>query len=670
MDDNNNSSSTTARIIGGLVAVLVCCACVVILGAAGLLYYETQSSSSNTTPPLLPSILGATETPLPSIELTRPPLESISPDTTETLLTTNVPENNPYDLACRLESLCNISTNMPGETYQVGDEEQFWVLNSDTIAARQINATLLYVTEHSYFWAEEGAEVDLQDVKALMDTFEQQIYPTDREFFGNEPNPGVDSDPRIFVIYASGLGENVAGYFYTTDSFNPLIKEHSNGHETFMVSTTQHLGNSYTYATLAHEFVHMIQFASDRNEELWLQEGFAEVGAFLNGYGVGGHDWAYASAPDLQLNDWTSDIGSNSLHYGQSFLYFAYFLDRFGEEATKALTSNPENGLRSVDSTLAELNITDPQTNQVITAEDVFMDWAAALYLRDANVGDGRYTYYNYPDAPQYNPTEFISSCPQFTSGTVNQYGVDYIVMNCPGDYSLHFTGSTVTRLLPADFYSGEFAFWSNKGDESNMTLTREFDLTNTSGPITFSYQTWYNIEEEWDYLYLEASTDGQNWEILKTASGTDRNPSGNAYGWGYTGASGGWVQEEIDLSQFAGQRVQLRFDYVTDAAVTDEGLLLDDVRVDAIGYSSDFESDDGGWVADGFVRVQNVLPQTYRVALIHRGDTTTVTPIELSADNTADIPLSLNSGDEAVLIVTGTNRFTTIPAAYQIEIE
>ena len=41
-----------------------------------------------------------------------------------------------------------------------------------------------------------------------------------------------------------------------------------------------------------------------------------------------------------------------------------------------------------------------------------------------------------------------------------------------------------------------------------------------------------------------------------------------------------------------------MRFEYVTDAAVNGEGLLLDDVSMPQINYSSDFESDDGGWEA------------------------------------------------------------------------
>jgi hypothetical protein len=508
-------------------------------------------------------------------------------------------------------------------------------------------------------------------MKALMDTFENKIYPTDREFFGSEANPGVDGDPHVYVIYASSIGHNIAGYFSSSDSYNPQVKKYSNAHETYILGTSQDLGDQYTYATLAHEFVHMIQNASDRNDVSWMNEGFAEVGAFLNKYDVGGADWLYVQNPDLQLNTWVdNDSPDFSAHYGQSFLYLTYFLDRFGEEATKALTNNPLNDLTSVDDTLAKLNITDPQTGKVITADDVFMDWAVAMHLKDGSVGDGRYTYKNYPNGPQVEASESVSNCPQSLSGSVNQYGIDYYTINCSGDYTLHFSGSTVVGLLPVDAHSGQYAFWSNRGDESDMTLTHEFDLTNVSGPVNMSFAMWYDLETDYDYVFLEASTDGKAWEILKTPSGTGDDPSGNAYGWGYNGQTKEWKNEEVDLSKFAGKKVQVRFEYVTDAALNGEGFLLDDVHVDAINYQSDFEADDGGWKGAGFVRVENVLPQTYRLALVVKGDTTTVTQIPLNPDQTADIPLSLKSGQEALLVVTGTTRFTRQPAAYQIEIK
>jgi hypothetical protein len=555
--------------------------------------------------------------------------------------------------------------------YQVGDREEFWVSNSDTHRYRQITATLLHVTPHTYFWAEDGVEVNQRDMQALMDTFENKIYPTNRGFFGSEANPGVDGDPHIYVIYADRIGNNIAGYFSPSDSYNPLVKEFSNAHETYVLASSQDLSVEYTYATFAHEFVHLIQNGADRNDVSWIKEGFANVGILLNGYSVGNSDWVYAQNPDLQLNTWVDNSSPDfGPHYGQSFLFLAYFLDRFGEEATKALMKNPENDLTSVDDTITRLNIKDPQTGEPVTADDVFMDWAAALYLLDETIGDGRYTYHNYPDAPQTASTDMISDCPQpALDRQVNQYGIDYINVNCVGDFTIHFAGSTSARLLPVNANSGAYAFWSNKGDESDMTLTREFDFTNVSAPIRLSFSMWYDLETDFDYVFLEASSDGETWHILTTPSGTPENPSGYSYGWGYNGQTGGWKTEQVDLSQFAGQKVQIRFEYITETALNGEGFLLDDIRVEAINYASDFEANDGGWLPSGFVRVENVLPQTYRLSLIIKGDTTTVTRIPLNSDQTADIPLSLKRGDEAILIVTGTTRFTRLPTAYQIEI-
>ena len=660
--------SKTGIIVAVTLVVLCCCA--LILAAVGVVAYEYYQQITS-----LPGKTGSPFSPptaTPVVEVTRPPVVDISTETLETLKSTIVPENDYYELACRLDGTCDVSKTVPGKSYNLGDKEQFWINNADTNENNQITATLMYITPHTYFWVEDGTKVDEKNMKALMDTFESKIYPTDREFFGSEWNPGVDGDEHIFVIYAASLGHNIAGYFSSIDSFNPLVREYSNAHETYVMSTSQNLGAEYTYGVLAHEFVHMIQFPVDRNDVSWLNEGFAEMGVYLNGYFTGGKDWAYAQNPDLQLNDWVDNSSPDfGPHYGQSFLFLTYFLDRFGEEATKALVSNPENDLQSIDDTLANLNISDPQTGRIITADDVFMDWVSAMFIQDESVGDGRYVYYNYPNAPQTFPTETISDCPVSDIGrTVHQYGVDYIQINCPGDYTLHFEGSTVTGLLPEKPFSGSYVFWSNKGDESDMTLTHEFDFSDASGPINFSFRTWYDLEEDYDYLYFEVSEDGEHWQIITTPSGTGDDPSGNSYGWAYNGTTDGWIEETIDLSQYAGKKISVRFEYVTDAAVNGEGMLIDNVRMDAVNYATDFESDDGGWVADGFVRVQNVLPQTFRLALIKQGATTTVEMIEVTDDQTAEIPLSIGGDvDSVTLVVSGTTRFTRGVGSYSVRI-
>ena len=664
--NTNQGSSAVPKIVGGIIAVLVCCACVLIVGAGVVVYRASQQIPSEFPTTISP--FENTVTPQPTAEVDRP--TEVSTDTLTTMDEAQVPENDPYELACRLQDICDVPRTVQAKSYKLGDKEQFWISNSDTAEHTQITATLMYETPHSYFWVEEGTPVDKADMKKLMDTFEDKLYPTDREFFGSEANPGVDGDPHIYVIYASSIGHNIAGYFNSSDSFNPLVKEYSNAHETYVLGTSQDLADEYTYTTLAHEFVHMIQDPTDRNDATWMIEGFAEVGPLINGYSVGYADWEYVQNPDMQLNTWVDNSSPDfSAHYGQSFLYLTYFLDRFGKEVTKHLVSNPEDDMKSIDDTLAQMNVTDPQTGNVVTADDVFMDWAATLLLMDDSVGDGRYTYKIYPDAPKVENLTPVESCPQTVSGTVNQYGMDYYSITCPGDHTLTFTGSTVVGLLPADPHSGKYLFWSNRGDESDMTLTREFDFTNATAPITMSFAMWHDLETDYDYTFLEASTDGQTWEILNTPSGTDEDPSGNSYGWGWNGQTNGWKTEEVDLSQFAGQKVQIRFEYVTDAALNGEGFMLDDVSIDAINYQTDFEADNGGWEGAGFVRVENMLPQTYGLSLVIKGDTTTVTRITLDADQTAEIPVSLKEGEEAVLIVAGTTRFTRQPAAYQLDI-
>lgn len=663
--EKKSSGSTMGIVIG--IFVLLCCLCLIVLGMGGYAYYTFMQTAPMGDFPAFPS---NEPTVVPQIE--RPETGSVTNETVLTLENTIVPVNDPRELACRLDGKCGVPEVMAESAAPrlVGDRDNFWVHDLDTNKNNEVSATLRYITPHVYFWVQDGLDIEESEMKALVDTFENEMYPTNREFFGSEWSPGIDGDEHIYILYSRGLGFSVAGYFSSSDSTHPMIQEYSNSHEMFLFNADNTpLGGDYAYAVLAHEFQHMIHWNNDLNETSWLNEGSSELAVLLNGYNTGGFDSLYISNPDLQLNDWPNDQNATSPHYGAGFLFMTYFLDRFGEEATQALVKDPANGLDSVDHVLTEVNATDALTGQPITADDFVMDWMLTNFLLDPSIADGRYVYTNYPAARRASATETFYTCPQEpVLRTVNQYGADYIAIECAGDYTINFTGSTVTGLLPADPNSGDYAFWSNKGDESNMTLTREFDFTSVSGPIELSFQTWYDIEEDWDYVYVEVSEDGETWQILTTPSGTGTDPSGNSYGWGYTGVTNGWKEEAVDLSDYAGKKVFIRFEYITDAAVNGEGFMVDDVRVEAAGYSSDFEADDGGWEAQGFARIQNILPQTFRLALIRSGDSS-VTMIPLNDDQTAEISISLNSGETAYLVVTGTTRFTRELASYQIEI-
>ena len=668
---------TLLAVVAGSTAIFIC-GCILFIGLFGL-GLLMDSSFSNVI-----GLLGE-GTPTGTPIVYRPTIE---PDTSNSdaklamqtgnevlaIIRESVPpENDLYDLAKRLEGKLNIPevSESQAAIYDLGSEQEFWVSNIVDNENYRINAKLQYITDHAYFWVEDGISFEYDDIQQLMETFENEIYDRTREFFGSEWSPGIDNDPHIFILYVSGLGGNLAGYFSSADEIHPLAHQFSNAHELFVVNADNvDLSDEFTYAILAHEFQHMIHWNQDRNEASWMNEGFAELAVFINGYEVGS-EYSYILDPDIQLNDWPNDRTGISAHYGASFLFLTYFLDRFGEEATKILVRNQANGLEGVDRVLEQIGAIDPVTGIEITADNVFLDWVLASYLMNENVSDGRYIYKIFPDAPQAEETESIGRCPQeLMTRDVHQYGVDYLRINCQGDFTLLFEGSTETKVVPVDPISGEYYFWSNKADEADMTLTRTFDFREHDGPLTLNFWTWFDLEEDYDYAYVEVSEDGEIWEILVTPSGTVEDPSGNSYGWGYNGISGRWLEESVDLTEYAGKEVQIRFEYVTDAAVNGEGMLIDNISIPEIGYFSDFESGSDSWESAGWVRIKNELPQHYGLALITFGDETIVTNISLQPDTTAEIPISLNQDtDEAVLVVTGLTRYTRQKAAYRIEI-
>ncbi|MBN1145824.1 MAG: immune inhibitor A [Anaerolineales bacterium] len=665
------------------LAALISISCLCFMGGLGALSFLTLKQEASLDPTPHSQYVVPTEAPSPPAIIL--PTDSASTTaaskTLEILENSEVPINDPIDLAVRLEGKQNLPVNLdfPTRQYTSGAQETFWVLDADTNQNFQVHATLRYISDHVYFWIEDSVDYNEKHLKKLVEAFEDQIYPTNREFFGSEWFPGVDADPHLYILYARGLGGSVAGYFSSVDEYLPVVREDSNGHEMFLLSSEHvDLDEEFAYGVLAHEFQHMIHWYRDRNEENWLNEGFSDLAMLLNGYSIGGHDRAYVRNPDLQLTDWLAGSADNTPHYGASFLFTAYFLDRFGEKATQALVNDTGNGMGSIDNVLAALDITDPLTDKLTQADDVFADWVIASLLQDASVEDGRYTYHNYPQAPRPSATDRFQSCPiEAVQRDVSQYGVDYLSFSCGGDYTLHFEANRQVGVLPEGAYSGDYAYYSNQGDESDMTLTRAFDFSDHSGPLTLTYWIWYDLEEDYDYLYLTASLDGESWQILTTPSGTPEDPSGNSYGWGYNGVSGGgnvpqWIQESVDISQFAGKRVHLRFEYITDEAVNGEGFLLDDVAAPETGYFTDFENDDGGWQAAGFVRIQNSLPQTLRLALISLGSgKTTIQKFELSGDNIVDIPLAFgDSVNEVILVVSGTTRFTRQKAIYQFSVQ
>lgn len=239
----------------------------------------------------------------------------------------------------------------------------------------------------------------------------------------------------------------------------------------------------------------------------------------------------------------------------------------------------------------------------------------------------------------------------------------------------MEFTGSTQAKLVDNDPHSGRYQWWSNRGDVSNMTLTREFDLSLLDA-ATLEFWAWYDIEDDYDHAYVEASSDGgQTWYILPGEHTTGSNPYGNSFGPAYTGMSGGgerpaWVKEQVDLTPYVGQSTLIRFEYITDDAYNDPGFCVDDIAIPELRYTDDVELD-GGWEAEGFIRSTNTVPQEWLVQVIAFGSETRILEMELRDEQEGRLVVQGfgTDVDRAVLIISALAPATTEVAGYEYSV-
>ena len=107
----------------------------------------------------------------------------------------------------------------PERVLEVGDVETFWVHNSDTLEFNEIEAELVIISPHAYFWQDvDSAAVNADrepataaDWQVAADTFEAS-YTSVRDVFGTEESPGIDGDERVYIVHSDRLGR-AGGYF-------------------------------------------------------------------------------------------------------------------------------------------------------------------------------------------------------------------------------------------------------------------------------------------------------------------------------------------------------------------------------------------------------------------------------------------------------------------------
>ncbi len=119
----------------------------------------------------------------------------------------------------------------------------------------------------------------------------------------------------------------------------------------------------------------------------------------------------------------------------------------------------------------------------------------------------------------------------------------------------------------PGAAFSGEKVYATNLTGKYDLNANASLQMPPIDLPEGNSYlqfKQWYELEKNYDFGHVFVSTDGVNWvQTLRVNN-----------------LSNGWIDGEVNLSEYAGQRIYVAFNITTDGGVTKQGWYIDDVRL------------------------------------------------------------------------------------------
>lgn len=635
--------------------------------------------TQETVPPLppVPSPLPARE-PIPE-GLVQIPVSDEVEETVSRLIEAEHPARDDYRLARELLGLqpAQLTPEVPDPSaYEIGDKDSFFIrkyLTSDDY--QPITAYIRHISENAVWWKSANAKVTDAEIASTAELYEETVRPINHLAFGREWSPGIDNDRRVhFLLVDEEQWEGTFGYFSNINEFPTALHPFSNQREMLVVNTSGVHIDSISFAgKLAHEFQHLIHWNLDPNEDQWLNEAMAELAYFFTGAPdprnriFGSNSQLFAENPDIQLTarperKYGEDDKSTLMHYAAEKSFLIYLLEHFGAEFIKDVANNPDPSVFSIQEELDRL----PESPRF---EEVFANWLIANLIDRPQIAEGQFGYKEYDPYLTRNRRQISSLNKEPIEEQLPPYGAHYYQIQGSDPVKVSFAGSTLARLTPADPPSGQFAWYSNRGDQSEFTLTNTFDLTGLD-TATLDYKVWYELEEYFDYAYVEVSTDGgETWQILDTAHGTDQDPKDRSYGVGYTGTTLEWLSESIDLSRYTGREILLRFHVLTDFTTNRDGFQVDDIAIPELGYFDSAEDDSGGWEAKGFIRSSNLVPVEWIVWLVKASNPFQVDRIALSPDQTAEFEIADLGQDYslAAVVISPTAPVTTMETDYEL---
>ncbi len=279
-------------------------------------------------------------------------------------------------------------------------QTQIFNVNSkyDQFSRTSLSFTLKQISDHAYFYVENSYWNNLNpnertvlnnNIFALGQEFDNNIYPKETQFWGSEPNPGIDNDPRITIVLEDLISGN-GGYFDTSNEYSKKIADNSNEREIIFVNAR---AGNLAKIFLGHEFQHLISYNQKEllrkvQEDVWLNELRSEYSVSLLGYNdnfsgsiLERRVSTFLENPSDSLTEWPNV----SADYAQVVLFGQYLLEQFGQSIFKETLQSSTVGINSVNQFLQNHNYPEKFS-------DVFENWTIANYLNNIST-DQRYGY-------------------------------------------------------------------------------------------------------------------------------------------------------------------------------------------------------------------------------------------------------------------------------------
>jgi carboxypeptidase T len=169
-------------------------------------------------------------------------------------------------------------------------------------------------------------------------------------------------------------------------------------------------------------------------------------------------------------------------------------------------------------------------------------------------------------------------------------FGEEKSVFSSNGSTLNDFDSDNNWAITTNEFYSAPSCITESVGSEyanntnNSIIISRDINLT-AAAQATVSFMSKWALEPGYDYVQLLASNDnGITWNALcgnYTSAGTEYQDEGKPL---YDGYQLDWIEENINLNDYLGEIIRLKFQIVSDAFTTADGFYFDDLKVKIIG--------------------------------------------------------------------------------------